>query len=351
MRDRAERAIRAVVRAVGRLPRPVVRVLAGPPHVVDGQRLYPEVQAALRLAPLLRPRPGETVERARARVALEARLLHDPVPVRRVEDAEVLGSRGPVPVRVYQADPSRSPDGVVVYLHGGGFVLGDLDTADPVCRFLARAMNAVVLSVGYALAPEHPFPAALTDSLDVFRHVRDQPGPWSDVPLPVAVAGDSAGGNLAAVVANLTRDDADGGPVFQLLLYPGTDMTRRYPSEALFDGYALAADRLSWYHDKYLTDGVPAADPRVSPMLAEDLAGVAPAHVVVAGFDVLRDEGLAYAARLRDAGVPTTVQVVTGHVHGFANAVGMSRHASEALAEAVQPLASALRTGSVGRPA
>lgn len=345
----ARRLVRAGVRGVGRLPEPVLRALAGPAHVVDGQRLYPEVQLALRVRRGVRD-AGETVEHARARVAREAWLLGSAPRVGLVVEVTVPGSRGPVPARLYQADPGRRPDGVVVYFHGGGWVVGDLDTADPICRAIAVGTNLAVLSVDYALAPEHPFPAAVGDAVEAFRWARDDAALWRpDVRLPVAVAGDSAGGTLAAVVSNLTRDDDGGGPVFQLLLYPGADFTRDYPSASLFDGYALPADRLSWYSVRYLPDDGLKADPRVSPLLSDDLAGVAPAHVAVAGFDVLRDEGLAYADRLRDSGVPVTTQVVEGHVHAWANATGASRRARAALADAVARLDAGVRAAGAAR--
>lgn len=346
MSERTERAAGAVVRAVGRLPDPVLRVLAGRPHVVDGQRLYPEVQFALRLRRVVRAGEEEDVARARARVAREARLLGHRPQVGRVEDVTVPGTRGPVPARLYQGDPDVRPDGVVVYFHGGGWVLGDLETADPICRAIARHTKLLVLSVDYGLAPEHPFPQGLTDCVDAFRWARDAELWRPGVRVPVAVAGDSAGATLAAVVSILTRDDDAGGPAFQLLMYPATDLTRAYPSEKLFDGYALAAARLGWYRRRYIPDATLTADPRVSPLLTDDLSGVAPAHVAVAGFDVLRDEGLLYAERLRESGVPVSVQVVTGHVHAWANATGASRHSIAALAEAVRPLVAALRSAA-----
>ena len=173
--------------------------------------------------------------------------------------------------------------------------------------------------------------------------------------LPVAVAGDSAGATLATVVAHETRDDArahggPGGPAFQLLLYPGTDLTHHAASYELFGaGYRLGTDMIDWYREVYLA-GADPTDPRASPLLAEDLSGLAPAHVVVAGFDVLRDEGLAYAERLRAAGVPATLQVEAGLVHAFANATGVGRTGATALGRAVTALTHGVRAAS-GTPA
>ncbi|MBL0887893.1 alpha/beta hydrolase [Myceligenerans indicum] len=341
--DLAVGAAHAAALGIGRMPDQVLRRLAGPPHVVDGQCLYPEVQLAQRLG-ALRPPPDGGVGATRARVKRQARVMGSRPAVGRVEDLTIPGTRGRVRLRVYQADPDVPPDGVLVWYHGGGWVVGGLSTADPVCRFLALSSNLVIVSVRYGLAPEHPFPEGLDDAVTAFRWVRANSRRWRPrlSLLPVAVGGDSAGGNAAAVVARLTRDDdgpggeSGGGPHFQLMLYPATDATTRYPSSAMFDGYGLPAARVDWYLQRYLTDPGLTKDPRVSPMVADDLAGVAPAHVVVAGFDVLRDEGLAYAERLREAGVPASVQVATGHVHAFANATGASRNARLHLARAAR---------------
>jgi acetyl esterase len=349
--DLAVGAAHVVALGIGRTPDPVLRGLAGRAHVVDGQALYPEVRIAQRLG-ALRPTPDIGVVATRARVQRQARILGTRPVVGRVEDLTIPGPRGRIPLRVYQADPDVPPSGVLVWYHGGGWVVGGLSTADPVCRYLALSSDLVVVAVRYGLAPEHPFPEGLDDALAAFRWVRANSRRWRPElsHLPVAVGGDSAGGNAAAVVANLTRA---GAPDFQLMLYPATDATTRYPSSTLFDGYGLAAARVNWYLDRYLTDPDQAKDPRVSPMVAADLTGVAPAHVVVAGFDVLRDEGLAYAERLRRAGVPVTVQVASGHVHAFANATGASRNARHHLARAARITRSALarRVPRVGHPA
>ncbi|MBO0608065.1 alpha/beta hydrolase [Myceligenerans salitolerans] len=358
--DLALGAAHAAALGIGRMPEPLLRRLAGAPHVVDGQSLYPEVRIARRLG-ALRPLPDAGVDATRDRVRRQARLLGSRPAVDRVEDLTIPGPRERLSLRVYQADPDVPPEGVLVWYHGGGWVVGGLSTADPVCRFLALSSNLVVVSVGYGLAPEHPFPEGIDDALAAFRWVRANSRRWRPAldRLPVAVGGDSAGGNAAAVVANLARDDdgptgaRTGGPDFQLMLYPATDATTRYPSSRMFDGYGLPARRVDWYLGRYLSDPGQAKDPRVSPMLTEDLTGVAPAHVVVAGFDVLRDEGLAYAERLRRAGVPTSVQVVSGHVHAFANATGASRNARRHLARAARVTEAALarRVSGVRHPA
>lgn len=334
----ADRAVRAVVRILGALPEPLQRVIAGPPDEVDGNRLFTEVQMALRL---LNSMPGSSFEdlplpRSRAQLDSEAWIFGDRPSITAVEEIRIPTRSGSLPARRYRQHPDRSPDATVVYFHGGGWVVGGLDSADSVCRTIARAGDLTVISVDYRLAPEHPFPAAVEDAEDAYRWVRD------NTDGPVVVAGDSAGGNLAAVVsASIPGRD---GPDFQLLFYPVTDLSRRSRSYNLFaDGYFLTEKQMDWYRGHYLPDPDLATDPRVSPLLTDDtaLAGVAPAHVVVAGFDVLRDEGIAYAEKLRAVGVPTTLQVVTGHIHGFANATGIGTTGGDALRDAL----AALRAG------
>jgi acetyl esterase len=238
----------------------------------------------------------------------------------------------------------READGTVVYFHGGGWV-GSLDSADSVCRFIAATSGLEVISVDYRLAPEHPFPAGVEDAIDGYRWVREhRPG------RRIAVAGDSAGGNLSAVVSLATVGDAAGAPDFQLLFFPVTDLSGKHRSYRLFsDGYFLTEKQMDWYRGHYLPTPAHALDPFASPLRAEAsaLTKLPPAHVAVSGFDVLRDEGIAYAERLKDAGVPTTLQVVDGHIHAFVNATGVGRLSSRALAESVGVLVRGLggRTG------
>ncbi|PZR53659.1 alpha/beta hydrolase [Xylanimonas oleitrophica] len=347
----------AVLAAVARLPRPVLRLLAGRPRVVAGRTLAPEVQLALRLTGAARGEPAAgtgvvDVAQMRARTAFQAAVVGSRPRVHEVFAAGLAVPGAVLPARVYRPSARRAA-GVVVYLHGGGWVTGDLDTHDGVCRALARGSGLTVVSVAYRRAPEHPYPVPVEDAVAGFRAVRDHPVAAG---LPVAVAGDSAGGALAAVVARRTRDDVrDGGeagsgaPVAQLLLYPGTDLTSRRPSfDAFGTGYALTAADVDRYRDLYLGvepagAGAPppvAAEPDASPLLAPDtdLTGVAPAYVAVAGFDVLHDEGVAYAGRLRGAGVPTTLVVEEGLVHAFANLAGASRTAAHALERAARAL-------------
>jgi acetyl esterase len=207
---------------------------------------------------------------------------------------------GGLPARVYEPEGAR---GTVAYLHGGGWVMGNLDSVDAVCRALADASRARVVSIDYRLAPEHPFPAALGDALAAVRSLEGG----------LAIAGDSAGGNLAAVVARKLRDRLK----FQLLIYPVTDAGVNTPSYAEFDdGHGLTAAAMRRFWGLYLNGGS-GLDPDASPLRAEDLAGVAPAYVLTASHDVLRDEGEAYAAALERAGVPVTLKRLEGTIHGF----------------------------------
>jgi acetyl esterase len=267
----------------------------------------PQAKAYLdRMAALgLPPTEQQTPEEARAMAEERAGVLYGPSEdVHAVEDFEVDG----VPVRLYA--PFGSADGpVVVYFHGGGWVIGSLDTHDGVCRALANRTGFRIASAHYRLAPEHRFPAAVDDCWTVTR--------WAFEQTPrVAVAGDSAGGNLAAVMALRARD-AGLSLAYQALVYPVIDHrfdTASYAANAA--GYGLTLAGMRWYWDQYL-GGADGADPDASPLRAASLAGVAPALVVVCGLDPLRDEGVAYAERLRASGVPAKVSEYEDMIHGF----------------------------------
>ena len=338
---------RAAVALASRLPPTLQRLLAGgAPVRVDGLELAPDVQLALFLLRLGGHRGLDTMPpgAARAEIARNARAFAGAlVPLARIENLTIPGPAGPIPARLYDAAPERAPRGVLVYYHGGGWVVGDLETHDPLCRFLAREADVAVLAVDYRLAPEHPFPAAVDDALAAFRWAARETRALGADPARVGVAGDSAGGNLAAVVAQLARGDATS-PALQVLAYPVTDLSRKRPSYRLFaDGFFLTEREMDWYRGHYLPDEKAARDPRASPLLAPDLRGVAPAIVLTAGFDVLRDEGEAYARRLAEAGVQVRHRRHAGLIHGFCNATAVSRSASAAMTEAAawvrEPLA------------
>jgi len=235
-----------------------------------------------------------------------------------IDDFVIPGRAAPIGARVYRPQ-GASPLPVVVYLHGGGWVVGDLDTHDATTSALAARSGCVIVSVDYRLAPEFPFPAGLEDCYDALRFVAEHGEELGVDPRRVAVAGDSAGGNLAAALCLLARECGGPAIAFQLLVYPATDHFGDWPSyEELGDGrHGLSIALLHWFSAHYLADRADAADWRASPVRAVDLAGLPPALVLTAGYDPLRDEGEAYAARLARAGVATTVHRYPTAVHGF----------------------------------
>jgi acetyl esterase len=305
----------------------------------------PEVQtildaiAAIETAPTHEQTPEQVRE---AYTALSG--MGTKAEVESVTDRAVPGPRGDIPVRVYRpVDAGHDPLPVLVYLHGGGWVIGDIETHDPTVRRLVSGAGVVAVSVDYRLAPEHPFPAAVDDSLAAIRWVADNAGDLGVDPARLAVAGDSAGGNLAAVACQQLRDS--GPPVaFQLLIYPVTDATMSHPSiDENAEGYFLTKESMIWFCEHYLGDG-DRTDPRVSPLHADEeaLAGLPPALVITAEFDPLRDEGQAYAARLEAAGVPATASRYDSVIHGFFSMSDMIPEGKAAIDEACEALRSAL---------
>jgi acetyl esterase len=256
------------------------------------------------------------------------------------EDLTVPTPQGNVPVRLYRASAAAGrPRPLLVWLHGGGWVIGDLDTADPTARDLALQTGALVASVDYPLAPEHSFPAAPEACHAVASWLADHAAELGADPARIAVGGDSAGGNLAAATALLARDR--GGPAlnFQLLVYPVTDCLLTYPSmKENGDGYLLTAGAMQWFVDHYLPAGADARDAAASPIYADDLTGLPPALVITAEFDPLRDEGEAYAKRLEHAGVPVTISRYDGMIHGFFAMTGVVDCGRDAVAQAAAVL-------------
>jgi acetyl esterase/lipase len=206
----------------------------------------------------------------------------------------------------------------LIYYHGGGWVIGNIETHDSTCRRLANKSRCQVISIDYRLAPEHPFPTPTDDSLAAFRHIRDNAARFGADATRLAVGGDSAGGNISAVVCQDCRQTGEPMPAFQMLIYPATDARRQTGSHRQFgEGYFLTQDLMDWFWKAYAPAGTDLADLRLSPLLAKDLAGLPPAFVLTAGYDPLRDEGRAYAERLIDAGVKTTYINYPGTIHGF----------------------------------
>ncbi len=321
-----------------RLPAVLQRLLAGGRAIrIDGQELDAQMQLACFLIEHSGRPSFETLPPAEARTELRrtaAVFEGTPLPISLVEDRRIPGPAGEIPVRFYRPFASGDALPLLVYLHGGGWVVCDLDTHDACCRFLARHAGVNVLSIDYRLAPEHPFPAAVDDSLAAFRWAVAHARELGSDPARVAIGGDSAGGNLSAVVAQCTARDGGPQPALQLLLYPVTDLSTKHESYRLFGkGFFLTEAEMDWYRGHYLPDASAALDPRASPLLASDLSGLAPAHVVTAGFDPLRDEGEQYAKRLEAAGVRVVARRFSGLIHGFVNAPTVSPATRRAMTE------------------
>jgi acetyl esterase len=293
----------------------------------------------------------ETLTGAEARRQVRAFQESWPVdlePVDRVEDRRIPGPAGDIPVRIYwPAGPtSRGPLPALVYVHGGGWVICDLDTYEAMCRIMANRVGCVIVSVDYRLAPEHPFPAAADDAYAATRWVAEHATELGADPRRVGVGGDSAGGNLAAVCALMARDRGGPALVFQLLIYPVTDCsfdTTSYRDNA--QGYYLEAVTMRWYWRQYLGDGADGANPYASPLRAPDLSQLPPALVITAGYDPLRDEGEAYGRRLQEAGVDTKVSRYETMFHGFFGFGPLLDAALPANEEAFAALRGAFRTG------
>lgn len=334
----------ALAAAIGALPL-VQRLIAGRPTVIDGQRLHPEVQAVLRLMSLAGQKPLGIGSPAGARADLRhtSAVIAGRAPaLAEVRELSAPGPAGLIRCRLYRPEGLASPAPALVFFHGGGWTIGDMDTHDNLCRFLAAHAGVAVLSADYRLAPEHKFPAATEDALAVYRYAVANAEALDLHPGQIAVGGDSAGGNLAAVTSQLAKAAGDPVPAFQLLFYPAVDFSRRRDSRRLFgQGFVLTSERMDWFEAQYLTGPDDKLDPRASPLLTEDLSGLPPAYLATAGFDPLRDEGEEYARRLREAGVPVFLRRHRGLIHGFANILGVGRTGRDAVLEA----AAALRMG------
>jgi acetyl esterase len=270
-------------------------------------------------------------------------MLEQAEEVSRVDDRLIPGPDGDIPLRVYTPRAAVGElHGVLVWFHGGGWVIGDLDTADSTCRALANRAGCVVVSVGYRLAPEHPAPAALDDCTEALAWTVENFELLGVDASKVAVGGDSAGGTLAALVCQRVRDEFGPDIDFQLLVYPVTDLLLGHPSMSEnAEGYLLTRATMQWFVDHYLGDLDPK-DPSVSPLHADDLSGLPPALVITAEYDPLRDEGEAYALRLREAGVPTELIRYEGQVHFFFSLSSLLDDGKDALDRAGAALRAAL---------
>jgi acetyl esterase len=246
-------------------------------------------------------------------------LMDEPAPtLARIEDIRIPGPAGEIPARVYSASTATTPQPAVVYFHGGGWVQGDLETHHGLCGRLAKHAGVLVVAVDYRLAPEHKFPAAVDDCLAAYRWVRAKGRDIGADTTRVAVAGDSAGGNLSATVSQLAASEGSPVPTCQVLIYPAVDFSLDTESHReMVEGHVIPRERVLWYMAQYLRNDADKTDLRASPLRAPSLEGQPPAMIVTAGFDPLRDEGRAYGDRLRGAGVDVVYREYPGQIHAF----------------------------------
>ncbi|MBI2245273.1 MAG: alpha/beta hydrolase [Nocardioides sp.] len=327
------------LRAAMGLPERVQRLLGGRAIVRDGQTLAADTQLMLRMQRLVREPGAETlpIPEGRAAIRRHAGMTGGRQRIGTVRDLTVADR----PARLYTPTGAAALGPLLLFFHGGGFMYGDLGSHDASCRFLAERSGVRVLAVDYRLGPERPFPAAYDDALAAHRWLVDHASEVGADPARLAVGGDSAGGNLAAVVA-IEAARAGLPLAFQLLVYPATDAVRETASAELFaDGFYLTKAFMDLANTSYIGRTDPR-DPRVSPLYAELPAGLAPAYVATAGFDPLRDEGEAYARRLTEAGATVELRRFTDQIHGFFNIVGAGRTSRAATAEIAAKLKSAL---------
>ncbi|MDE3070818.1 MAG: alpha/beta hydrolase, partial [Acidobacteriota bacterium] len=317
-----QRIERRAVRCLTSLPAGLqVRLSRRPPVSVGDVTLDPGMQLLLALIELRRePEPGSLSPERLRRLRRGQALMSGGAPTAVASVGELQIDAGvPLRARHYRPTDSAAARALILYFHGGGFVFGDLDTHDSLCRLLCSHSGAQVVAVDYRLSPEHPFPAAIEDARGALRWAQLNAGALGADPGRIGGGGDSAGGSLAAVVSQLAARDGGSAPALQLLMYPGTDMVAGRPSRQHFEeGFFLTGADIAWFLEQYVgASGAALDDPRISPLRADDLTGLAPALVVTAGFDPLRDEGEAYAGALEAAGVPVTQMRFGGLIHGF----------------------------------
>jgi acetyl esterase len=271
--------------------------------------------------------------------------------IARVEARTIPGPAQPIPIRVYWPAAGKNFP-ALVYYHGGGWVFGNLDSVDRSCRALANASGCVVISVNYRLAPEHKFPAAVEDADAAVRYVAEHAGEFDVDPKRIAVGGDSAGGNLAAVACLIARDRGGPNIGFQLLVYPVTDADDDRASLHEFaQGYLLTRPMMDYFWAHYLARIEDGRDPLASPINAPSLAGLPRAMVITAECDPIRDQGEAYAQRLREAGVPVSLKRYDGAIHAFFNLAGVVDSGQQAIADASAALRSAFRADATASSA
>jgi acetyl esterase len=325
-----------------RMPISWINILAGPSVAVDGRTLDGRTQWLLQLLARSGQPPIEKTTVAEARDDYDAFMLEmggRPAPIGEMVDRTIDGPAGRRRVRIYRpAGTVARLLPAILYFHGGGWVMGSLEGYDLVCRYFCARAGCALVAVDYRLAPEHKFPAAIDDAVAAYRWLAaDAVGLGLD-PARIVIAGDSAGGNVAAVAARLLRDEARP-PCLQWLMFPATDLTFSSPSyQSCGEGFMVTRAAMEWFRGHYLNDLAEAQDPRASPLKADDLSGLAPALIYTTGFDPLRDEGHAYADRLSAAGVKTIHREFDSLIHGFVGLRGTVQAAARAMDDMVAGL-------------
>ena len=349
---RRETAVNAAagvtLRALPHIPHAVKRLLLGGRSVtVDGNTLDTTLQLMLagqRMTGIDGLVNADDVVAARGQLEALAAGFKQNIPVGAVRNLFIPGPAGDIRARHYRPVEGSGP--LLVFFHGGGQVIGSIDSHDDLCREICKRGSMHVLSVDYRLAPEHPAPAGTDDAYAAFRWAYEHAAELGADPDRVAVGGDSAGGNQATLVAHRARGEGPQ-PALQFLLYPVVNYSDETRSQTLFaDGYFLTRDDIDWFRTKYLSGGLSADDPRVSPLLADDLSGLPPALLVTAGFDPLRDEGRQYAEAMRAAGVAVDYREFGSLIHGFANFFPFGGGSTTAMAEVISALRAHLNGGS-----
>jgi acetyl esterase/lipase len=331
------------VKVIPWVPTRAVRLLTGGRSVtIDGNTLDPTLQLMLSAQHAMGIEGlavGDDVAASRALIRETSMGFAGPQVHVGVSHLSIPGPAGQIPARHYRPAAAK-PTPLLVFYHGGGWTIGDLDTHDALCRLTCRDADVHVLSVDYRLAPEHRAPAAVDDAYAAFKWACEHADELGAIPDKIVVGGDSAGGNLAAVVSQLARDDEGGKPVLQWLIYPRTDFTAKTRSLSLFaEGFLLTKADIDWFEAQYLDgSGIEPTDPRISPLLADSLAGLPPALIATAGFDPLRDEGDCYAAELHEAGTPVDRRSMRSLTHGFANLFPLGGGSALATTELISAL-------------
>ncbi len=330
------------------LPGPIISLLAGKPIQLDNQVLDRQTQLLLRLVALVGEKKSSlTLEQCREEMDHDTNVLsiaYEELP--KVENRKISNEERDIPIRLYYPQEEVDSLPLIVFYHGGGWTVGSLDSHDYPCRALAKKANAIVVSVDYRLAPENKFPAGFNDATKAYRWVVENASHLGGDPQRIAVAGDSAGGNLAAAVSQeMTKAKEEFSPIYQLLIYPATNLYEEEVSmETFSEGFYLTREDVRWYKEQYIHSKEEAKNPQVSPLLALKFENLPPAFVVTAGFDPLRDEGKFYAEAMRNAGVKVRYKCYPGLIHGFFSTAGGIRQAKLAFDEIAQDLHTALHS-------